>query len=621
MRTGAAVKVAPVFSCFYDAEKLSLTPKKRKSMNCILTKILQPFKQNRYTWFFAIAIFLSVFCSIWVFYLEIVKAEHDFSSIPNHILKTLLDAAIITTPLFLVKRRGLAFIPVVLLDIFCLCSVWYYRNYLDIIPLSSFLMIGNFNGVFVQSTLSSMRWVDLWFVIPTLVTGVVYKLRWQKRICEERKSMKRVWWPFISSLALYLMLHFILSIRDMKSGHYTSLVTRFTMAPNNVSYFDCNGMWGYLLYQTILLVPIDESLSSEERAEVDRFLGKTQPYTDALIPENQGKNMVLILVESLNSWVIGEKVNGMEITPNLNRLVNDSTSIVALHVLPQAKDGRSSDGQFIINTGLLPLQNGAVIEKYDDRAFYSLPKVLEQNGYNTTCITIDRATYWNQNGACETYGYHRLIDRYPGEDMARETTCDRILLERLVHNMKSDKQPCFYQVITGDSHIPYLEPDQPTVLSQATEFPQQVRNYMETFHLVDRNIGYFIEMLKSSGLYENTVVVIASDHNQLLEPCDVLGYNDTEVAFIVANAGIKHVQDSVMGQIDIYPTLLDVMGCNDYSWKGLGNSILRSRVESAVGWNGEVEGNVSDSLSQRRREAWKYSRMIITGDYFAQPER
>ncbi len=585
----------------------------------IPSKMLQYFKQNRYTLFFFVATFLSIFASIWAFYIIAIKDANSFSSIPNHIFKTFLDAAVITAPLFFVKRKGLAFVPMVLLNIYCLCSVWYYRNYLDIIPLSSFLMVENLNGVFVQSTLNSMRWVDLWFVLPTLITGVVYKLRWQKPIIEERKSMKRVWWPFVFSLVLYLMLHFILSIRDVKSGHYTSLVTRFTMAPNNVSYFDCNGMWGYLLYQALLLIPTDESLSPEERAEIDQFLGEAQPYTEVLVPENQGKNLVLIVVESLNSWVIGEMVNGMEITPNLNQLVNDSNSIVALHVLPQAKDGRSSDGQFIINTGLLSLQNGAVIEKYDDRTFCSLPKALKQKGYRSVCITVDRRTYWNQDGACDAYGYDRLVDKSPAEDMNQETINDNMLMERAIINIKRAKQPFFFQLITGDSHTPYADPEQPTALSQATEYPTEVRNYMETIHLVDRNIGHFVEALKSAGLYENTVLAIASDHNQLLAPCDVPGYNDTECAFIVVNAGMRHVQDSVMGQVDIYPTLLDVMGCNDYPWKGLGNSILRTSVESAVGWDGKVYGNASDPLSQHRSEAWKFSQMIITGDYFAEP--
>lgn len=179
------------------------------------------------------------------------------------------------------------------------------------------------------------------------------------------------------------------------------------------------------------------------------------------------------------------------------------------------------------------------------------------------------------------------------------------------------KTPFFYQLITGTSHKPYNEPYRKTKLSGATEFPEEVRNYMEVIHYTDRCIGAFVDSLRSNGLYNNTVIAIASDHNQLLSPCGVPGYNDTEAAFIVANAGVKYTHTSVMGQIDIYPTLLDVMNCNDYAWKGLGYSILRTPVGSAAGWNGTVYGNEGDSLASRQIEAWDISEKIITKGYFS----
>ena len=85
----------------------------------------------------------------------------------------------------------------------------------------------------------------------------------------------------------------------------------------------------------------------------------------------------------------------------------------------------------------------------------------------------------------------------------------------------------------------------------------------------------------------------------------------------MANAGVKYTHTSVMGQIDIYPTLLDIMNCNDYAWKGLGYSILRTPVGSAAGWNGTVYGNEGDSLASRQIEAWDISEKIITKGYFS----
>ncbi len=45
------------------------------------------------------------------------------------------------------------------------------------------------------------------------------------------------------------------------------------------------------------------------------------------------------------------------------------------------------------------------------------------------------------------------------------------------------------------------------------------------------------------------------------------------VPLIILNAPF-YVLWQVMGQVDVYPTLLDLLGLNDYWWKGLGESIF-----------------------------------------------
>ena len=65
-----------------------------------------------------------------------------------------------------------------------------------------------------------------------------------------------------------------------------------------------------------------------------------------------------------------------------------------------------------------------------------------------------------------------------------------------------------------------------------------------------------------------------------------------------------------MGQIDIYPTLLDVMGANHYPWKGLGHSILRYPVTSAVSKRQQVVGK-PNALTPHQQKAWSVSPLYI----------
>ena len=158
------------------------------------SSVIRFFSKNFYTLILFALVLISAFSSIWLFYFEIVKDTNPLSSIPAHIVKTLFDAMVLMSPFFVVKRRGFVFIPLILLDVFCLSAVWYYRNYLDIIPFSSFLLYENLTPLLLESAFASARWIDCLAIVPTLMTGVFYKFVLQKRVQKERR---RLWWPVI----------------------------------------------------------------------------------------------------------------------------------------------------------------------------------------------------------------------------------------------------------------------------------------------------------------------------------------------------------------------------------------------------------------------------------------
>lgn len=85
----------------------------------------------------------------------------------------------------------------------------------------------------------------------------------------------------------------------------------------------------------------------------------------------------MIIVESLNSWLINFKLDSIEVTPHLNQLCQENNSILALHIQPQVKSGRSSDAHFMYNTGLLPINNGAVAVRFGEAEYPSLAKALK----------------------------------------------------------------------------------------------------------------------------------------------------------------------------------------------------------------------------------------------------
>lgn len=106
---------------------------------------------------------------------------------------------------------------------------------------------------------------------------------------------------------------------------------------------------------------------------------------------------------------------------------------------------------------------------------------------------------------------------------------------------------------------------------------------MVTANYTDHALSQFLEYLKTRPDYGQILIVITGDHEGLaadrLAICQSSGgrgivSDKPFTPFIVVNSPIGIRYDKVMGQIDMYPTLLDLLKLDDYAWKGLGRSIF-----------------------------------------------
>ena len=135
--------------------------------------------------------------------------------------------------------------------------------------------------------------------------------------------------------------------------------------------------------------------------------------------------------------------------------------------------------------------------------------------------------------------------------------------------------------------------------------------------MTDSCIGAFIDDLQAKGLMTNTKLAIVSDHTQMYYN-RIVGRSDYDfvpddwgIPLIVAGCDTTLRYDAVIGQVDVYPTLLDIMGANDYPWKGLGYRIQRNPVAGAIQPRNMTVIGDSTSLTPHQRQAWDISRLII----------
>lgn len=525
------------------------------------------------------------------------------------------DAMFLSLPL-LCRRKKIIFFYLFFISFFLLSIVWYFHTYSTIMPLSSYMLFDNLEGL-SGSIVASMRWEDVRVIVSFWFVFFFYC--WVDRNYQriEREKMKSsVVFILVGIMVVFVVIPYCPNKRSVEKQ------PAYIYPLDAAEGFKEFGLINYWIYQISLL----RGISNNEKIYAENFVkniicDKKVSICDSTTHKN--KNLILILLESFQSWPIGLEVNGVEITPYINSLVDGDNCIYFSKMMPQVKDGRSSDAQLIINTGLLPLRIGAASSLCSTNVFPSLSKALKEKGYYSASFVCDGANYWNQGIMSSAYGFDRLYDHMKGN--AAWKAADAVLFERSIPLLNSLKKPFYAQIVTISSHSPYNKPLlSDTPLLQQRFLNDEVKYYLIALQYVDYCINKFISDLKKEGLYDDSIIVITGDHEQvplsIYEGRGQLTGEDCFIPFLLLNAPFKSkFTDKVIGQMDIYPSLLGLMGCSGYFWKGLGESVFGDTISDyATFRTGIAAGgeSVSDYVKKHRKECWKASDILLRMDYF-----
>ena len=549
----------------------------------------------------------------------------------NHVLDAIFLSAFYW--LLPARRKGWLWLLVFLVTLWCFVHITYNETYHDMMPFSSWLYWSNLGTVVFDSVLGTITPEAIAVVVLPLVLLVVYLIFLRKRVSRDTKFSRRRWLLALVTLLLPVMVHGLRLVAgtvrhgDTLKNHFAAKYYNFVNFRIKL-YTVYNGNVPFIFYS---IAKACQGVTAEERSEVEQFIEKEIPvYADNsyCAPSAKPRNVVLLLVESLNAWVVDLKIDGREVCPVLNSLVADTSAIATTQMMAQVKNGRSSDGMFIYNTGLLPLPVQSVAMDYGDNNYPALAKALKSvnPSYRTMEITVDRSGMWNVDHTAVSYGFDSLFlqDVYRDTYIKSQQSIDKTLLEFSSAEFAKQRQPFYAMVFTGTTHVPYDRLEdvmQPTWISQSKSYTRYVRNYLEKVAFFDRQLGAFIERMKRDGTYDNTVLIVASDHSDFIDDDPKgrasISERGIECVFVILNSGLpgRRIEGPV-GQIDLYPTLLDLLGLNTYWWKGLGHSLLRTDVHSVAPAPGETAGDTSSPLLPHQQQAWKVSETIIKSNWW-----
>lgn len=347
-----------------------------------------------------------------------------------------------------------------------------------------------------------------------------------------------------------------------------------------------------------------EKLSTAEIKKIKTWFKNKNTYLNGKLNGIMtGKNLIIVQLESFQGFLLNKKINGVEITPNLNKL--SKTCLVFTNYHYQTAWGGTSDAEFLTNTSLLPAEEGAAFYIYGTNTYDSIIGKLKAKGYYTAVMHANRPGFWNRGAMYRNLGVDRFVSEkdYKIDDTQGLGLSDKSFFRQSVEKMKSFKKPFYSLLISLSSHFPYKDYNNKiNSILNVGEFEGEVMgDYLKSVKYSDEAIGELIKELKSSGIYDNSVLVFYGDHSaipysrkeeiaRLIYNKDNLTslewFNEQRVICMIhfPKENIKGENNIMAGQMDLAPTLGNIFGFKmNYS---LGQDLLNAKMGFYVNNNG-----------------------------------
>ncbi len=564
---------------------------------------------------------------------------------PKPILIDLSFILIMSSILFAVKSKNRSkylFTFSIILTLTCIInSIYYtyYSSYASFSLLATSTAIVDVGDAIVENVLQFKDIIFVWNIILMYILVRHYKKNNYKEASTNRKIAKKV-------LCVALLTIAVTSI-FITEGEWSSL-TKIWRRKERVTTF---GIYTYQLSDLISsLRPGLDNLFGYDQAlkEVKDFYKEKQKnntetenkYTNIF----EGKNVIVIHAESLQTITMNQTYNDQELTPNLNKLAREG--IFFNNFYSQVGVGTSSDAEFTFATSLMPSSNGTVFINYYDNEYETIQKLFKQQDYQVYSMHGNKGSFWNRNIMHQNMGYDHffseeeyIIDETIGLGLSDKSFFHQSIAK--IKNINNQGNPYYITLLTLSNHTPFSDLELMEEYDTGYLNNTQLGNYFRSVHYADSAIGNFIEELDQNNLLDNTVIIIYGDHDaridykyydmmynydainkRILTSTDI-GYTpyneydyqlDKKVPFIIwtKDKQFHEVIDTPMGMLDVLPTLGNMF--NIHSPYQIGNDIMNLDDNTVVFTDGSF---LTKKLyyNASKQESYPINNAIISDKY------
>ena len=514
----------------------------------------------------------------------------------------------------------------------------YYTNYKSFISVSLFSTASQLGGVIDAVTENILEAKDLVFLLSILIYIAIYIiLRKKKTYFEQLDKKSKKSFRKAAKNTLFVGLAFaVLFVSTLTKTD----VSRLGNSWNREYVLSAFGLYTYTFSDIVTSTKAQLNVLFGERESADAFhafyddkedadpVSDDNEYTDIF----KGKNVIVIHAESVQQFTMDTKINGQELTPNLNKLAKEG--IYFSNFYAQESVGTSSDSEFTFSTSLMPASSGTVAINYCDRTYVSIQKLLKEQGYYTFSMHGNNGSYWNRLKLHESLGYDKFYNYTTDYDIDETIglgLSDKSFFRQssdIIENLSKEYDKFYGTLIMLTNHTPftdienysdyevdfkYLRMNEETGKYEEKSAPflegTKLGSYFKSVHYADEAIGEFINELDAKGLLDNTVIVLYGDHDAKIKeseynyylnydpytetvlseegyiPVNEYCYNiNRRVPFIIWTKDHKEYEPievkSVAGMYDALPTLGNMFGFHDEY--ALGHDLFSSYAKDNI---------------------------------------
>ncbi len=288
-----------------------------------------------------------------------------------------------------------------------------------------------------------------------------------------------------------------------------------------------------------------------------------EPATNITPFSSKPKNIIMISVESLSAEFMDSYGGTKGLTPELDQLGKEGMKFDRLF----ATGTRTVRGLEALSLGTPPIPGQAIVRRPANDHLSTVGELLKHQGFSTFFFYGGYGYFDNMNAYYAANNY-RVVDRtdIPKDQVGFENVwgvADEYLFDQVIRTLDDKSatgtggKPFFAQIMTTSNHRPYTYP------AGRIDIPSP-GGRDGAIKYTDYAIGKFIKDARKKPWFNDTLFVIVADHSASAAGktrLPVTGYHIPLIFY--APALLKPaVFAPIVSQIDIAPTLMEVLGKN-----------------------------------------------------------